>query len=183
MILGICIYSMCQFFIRGCLFCILWVCILYLRKRIWESVFDNCVCVFLVWGKYFELGMCKFCIWEGAFGIFERVLHIGSVYIVFGIVNQYVGVSICFFGVCIRNLGSFFLECVFWIWGSICCITGCVFWSVSLVFWGVYLVFGGMKLVYEGVLWYLVFVFHKWGYVFVFFTFIFCLGWYVLYLG
>ena len=125
---------MCQFSIRGCLFCILWVCILYLRKRIWESVFDNCVCVFLVWGKYFELGMCKFCIWEGAFGIFERVLHIGSVYIVFGIVNQYVGVSICFFGVCIRNLGQVFLyslfcilKCVLGILGRVLGILECVF--------------------------------------------------------
>ena len=130
---------MCQFSIWGCLFCILWVCILYLRKRIWESVLDNCVCVFLVWGKYFELGMCKFCIWEGAFGIFERVLHIWecvyciwdcesvcrSEYLLFWSVYSEFGQV--FFLVCILNLGQYLLYYRLCILECVLGILGCVF--------------------------------------------------------
>ena len=121
---------MCQFSIWGCLFCILWVCILYLRKRIWESVFDNCVCVFLVWGKYFELGMCKFCFWEGAFGIFERVLHIWE---------------------CVYHI---------WDCELVCRSEYLLFWSVysefgQVFFWSVYFEFGAvfvvLQVVYFGV--------------------------------
>ena len=42
---------------------------MYMRRRIWDSVFDISVGVYFLFGVYFVLGVCKFCIWEGVFGI------------------------------------------------------------------------------------------------------------------
>ena len=141
---------MCQFSIWGCLFCILWVCILYLRKRIWESVFDNSVCVFLVWGKYFELGMCKFCIWEGAFGIFERVLHIWEcVYCIWDCESVCRSEYLLFWSV-YSEFGAGFLYSLFCILKCVLGIFGRVFiiWSVYFEFGAVFVV---LQVVYFGV--------------------------------
>ena len=94
---------------------------------------------------------------------------------VFWSVPLYVGVCIWYFKVCIWNLGQYFL-----------CLRLCILECV-LGISGLYLVFGGMKLVYEALImrvhFGIGFCISYVGMCFCICTYIFCLGWYVLYMG